>query len=282
MHHIRSAGRGLGAIALLALVVGSAAWVGDLTPPRPMPPVGVWEYRDSGLVIRLGVWPDYVQWSQDPLRGYAALEVNSAGVPAMKNGWPALRLYEWVPIDFDDPGDTLEATFALGEAYPLRWSPGRDGTLLMLGKSPRQMTRLAPSPKIRRFAIRTYECYGRCSAFKLEVDAQGHVEYEGLGNVRRMGRRSSEGGADLFRILERAASFARPDSIRYWCNGALHSSANEVVIDYEDGRRVAQAAQFWCGTFDLFTLEALRLLPTLALAPTSRPHRFVTDQQEPR
>ena len=131
------------------------------------------------------------------------------------------------------------------------------------------MTRLPPGPQPRRFTIQTSSfCYGRCSELRLDVDARGHVEYEGVRNVSRIGRFASDDGADLFRAFERAAALARPDSITYDCGG-FDGQSVDVAVDYGAGRRVSHSAMLWCGAYALFAKEVFRLLPTLALTPVA-------------
>ncbi len=115
----------------------------------------------------------------------------------------------------------------------------------------------------------------------LQVDARGHVEYEGVRNVSRIGRFVSDDGADLFRTLELTAAVVRPDSIFYGCQGVDGQHAR-LVTEYEDGRSRSHYVMMPCGAFYLFAAEVYRLLPTLALTPTTRPHRFATDSDEER
>ncbi len=65
---------------------------------------------------------------------------------------------------------------------------------------------------------------------------------------------------------------------RHGCDGQW---AN-IVVDYETGRRVSHSSMLIGEAYDLFALEVYRLLPTLALTPTTRPHRFATDSNEER
>ena len=144
--------------------------------------------------------------------------------------------------------------------------------------SPRWMTRLPPGPPPGRFTIQTSSfCYGKCSEFRLDVDARGHVEYDGVRNVSRIGRFASDDGAELFLALERAAALARPDSLTYDCGG-FDGHWVDVAVDHQTGRQVWHTAMLWCGAYALFAKEVYRLLPTLALTPTTRPHRFATER----
>ena len=203
------------------------------------------------------------------------------GLSTTDDRWLSLRWYRWA-------WETERYTLAPPER--MRWGEGKDGTVLLF--SPERSLRLmrrSPGPSPKRVVVTNGSCgFGGCERWSIEADATGHVEYDRQvffgdrdSSGLPLGRHTSEKAATLFQALARVAAFSRPDSAVYRCfvTDVGHLS---VTIDYESGARISQSARGPCGAYDFFSSQVYRLLPTLALAPTTRPHRFATDSDEER